>query len=272
MPLGADDGSAFMICKTLLTVRLASSTCAGITPASTDGGDDLYGCETRTGVSSMENKSNVIGRTDRHTQQHKTRRHGDEPRLTSRVRSESVSAQRYDNSCLFVVETCNVTCDKKARFSIMYRQANRQIEFSPATTNYWPYNSCDGDYNHMFPIFGAFFSRNFLCPRQTFLYCTSYESYFNVFKCIFFKPIFSTHSVIHELIVVFNLLLKMANDFEHKRKDNKTVLLTQFNELRWDVEMLALKTLYDVQIPVCGFLRQLSLKDCFKLIVSVIFQ
>lgn len=93
---------------------------------------------------------------------------------------------------------------------------------------------------------------------------------FFVFKSIFFKPVLS---VIHELIgVVFNLLLKMANDYGHTSEHNGAALLTQFNELRCDVEVLALKTLYNIQIPVCGVLRQLSLKDCFKLIVSVIFQ
>lgn len=96
--------------------------------------------------------------------------------------------------------------------------------------------------------------------------------FFHVFKSIFFKPVLSTHSVIHEFIgVVFNLLLKMADDYGHLNKHNGAVLLTQFNELRDDVEVLALKTLYDIQIPVCGVLRQLPLKDCFKLIVSVVF-
>lgn len=96
--------------------------------------------------------------------------------------------------------------------------------------------------------------------------------FFHVFKSVFFKPVLSTYSVIHEFIgVVFNLLLKMADDYGHLNKHNGAVLLTQFNELRDDVEVLALKTLYDIQIPVCDVLRQLPLKDCFKLIVSVIF-
>lgn len=40
--LGADDGSAFIICNTLLTVRLASRICAGITP--TGHGRYYHGC------------------------------------------------------------------------------------------------------------------------------------------------------------------------------------------------------------------------------------
>jgi hypothetical protein len=48
-------------------------------------------------------------------------------------------------------------------------------------------------------------------------------------------------------------------------------LLTDFNQICLDVEILAIKNLHTVELPLCGFLTSLSAKDCVILLVSNFF-
>lgn len=45
-------------------------------------------------------------------------------------------------------------------------------------------------------------------------------------------------------------------------------LLTHFHEICTDVENLALKSVNNINLPVCGSLTQLTSMDCFNLLVN----
>lgn len=50
---------------------------------------------------------------------------------------------------------------------------------------------------------------------------------------------------------------------------HESELLTQFHKVCWNAEILALKSLHDIEIPLCGHLNELTSSDCLKLIVSI---
>lgn len=58
------------------------------------------------------------------------------------------------------------------------------------------------------------------------------------------------------------------SDHEDGHKPDGSDLLTKFDQLRGNAEMLSMKSIYNVQVPLCGFLNQLTSTDCLKLIVS----
>lgn len=53
--------------------------------------------------------------------------------------------------------------------------------------------------------------------------------------------------------------------------DEELDLLTDVHQLCWNVEVLAIKNLHAVEVPLCGFLTHLSAKDCVELLVSIFY-
>lgn len=51
--------------------------------------------------------------------------------------------------------------------------------------------------------------------------------------------------------------------------DEKSDLLTDVDLLCWNAEILAMKNLHAIELPLCGFLTRLSAKDCVDLLVSI---
>lgn len=50
---------------------------------------------------------------------------------------------------------------------------------------------------------------------------------------------------------------------------NESELITHFDTIYGFAEVLALKSVCEIQIPVCNSLTQLTSKDCIKLMASI---
>lgn len=53
---------------------------------------------------------------------------------------------------------------------------------------------------------------------------------------------------------------------------DESELITNYRNLWLNAEALALKCVNDIELPVCGFLSQLTSKECLSLIVSLFFK
>lgn len=66
--------------------------------------------------------------------------------------------------------------------------------------------------------------------------------------------------VLHFTWLYFETVFKMLNESE---------LITHFDSIYGFAEVLALKSVREIQIPVCSSLTQLTSTDCLKLMVSI---
>lgn len=53
---------------------------------------------------------------------------------------------------------------------------------------------------------------------------------------------------------------------------NESELITHFDSIYGFAEVLALKSVREIQIPVCSSLTQLTSTDCLKLMVSILIK
>jgi len=53
---------------------------------------------------------------------------------------------------------------------------------------------------------------------------------------------------------------------------NESELITHFDSIYSFAEVLALKSVREIQIPVCSSLTQLTSTDCLKLMVSILIK
>lgn len=67
----------------------------------------------------------------------------------------------------------------------------------------------------------------------------------------------------------FVLLSMIVTFLFDSKMSYESQLFEHFPELCWKAESLAMSSVHDIQIPICGVLSELTSTDCTDLIVSI---
>lgn len=87
----------------------------------------------------------------------------------------------------------------------------------------------------------------------------------NVNYCLWFDQCLPScnANVLHFTWLYFDTVFKMFNESE---------LITHFDRIYDFAKVLALKSVREIQIPICSSLTQLTSTDCLKLLVSILIK